>query len=78
MTREEVARYLETASVAYQVLGNPGADVACKLLHFAATAIAMGKDPITHLSRLTDLDPQFDAISKAADAAAAEKFRGVK
>jgi hypothetical protein len=77
MSKEEIARYLETAAqLQHAFTDNPAAEVAGKILHFAALALSLGKDPISHLSRLADIDPQFDAISKAADAAAHAKFSG--
>jgi hypothetical protein len=79
MNRDEICRYLVTVAAQQAGLpGNAASTIACQVLTFAARAIERGKNPVESLTRLADLDPQFDAISKAADAAAAEKFRGVK
>lgn len=76
MTNQEIAKYLESAAALEEkVMGiNPAAKVMHDLLHFAAVMLYKGGDPVVHLSRMVDINPDFDAVSKAADAAAAEKF----
>lgn len=71
---EDLARGL--VALANQLPDTKAGIVAKAILHFAAKIAMMGKDPVAHLSRLPDLDPAFDAASKAADAAAFGKFHG--
>jgi hypothetical protein len=76
MTRQEIAKYLEAAAaLEAKIAGeNAAAKIMHDLLHFAAVILTSGGDPVVHLSRLADIGPDFDAASKAADAAAAAKF----
>lgn len=75
MTNEQIATGLDEIAKAISHDSVPGM-IAYGLLHFGAAVLRRGKDPVEHLSRLIDIGPEFDAISKAADAAAKAKFEG--
>jgi hypothetical protein len=74
MNMTELAESVNQIADYAKKLGTPAGEIAYMLLHFGAVIIRKGGDPVTHLSRLLDLEPSFDAISKATDAAAHAKF----
>lgn len=74
MNHDTVAKgLLELSAYAEKIPGEVGV-IASALLRFAAIIVRQGGNPVEHLSRLADLDPGFDAASKAADADATRKF----
>lgn len=74
MLAVNLADYLDGASQAASLLTavHPLAGVIASLLHIGADLARAGKDPVTHITRLIDLD--FAAQSREADEAEARKF----
>lgn len=74
----DIAKGLDLAAAAVKALpiDEKAKLVAEHLLHFGAVMLRRGDDPVAHLSRILDINPGFDAASKAADADAARKFAG--
>lgn len=70
----DLADYLDGASAAASVLTavHPMASVIAGLLHIGADLARTGRDPVTHITRLIDLD--FAAANRAADEAEAQKW----